>query len=44
MLRGEMSAFYTVFEQFMEFIPFLFQIYVENNLRRENVCGQKLQI
>ena len=43
---GEISAFYTEFEQFMEFLSnfmqCLFQIYVEKNLCGENMCGEKM--
>ena len=43
---AEILAFYTEFEQFMEFLSkfmlFLFQIYVEKNLCGENLCGEKM--
>ena len=46
LLCGEISAFYTEFEQFMEFLSkfmtFLFQTYVEKNLCGENLCGEKM--
>ena len=43
---GEISAFYTEFEQFMEFLskfmPFFVQICVEKNLAQKCVCGEKM--